>query len=126
MEGFLQIEKSFLSAKQLIRKDDGEIIKLTATHKLVYSVMFDRYSFFQGLNSTYYETQEAIAIRCGIDRKTLIRIINQFSKLGVIRVQHTHHYGYLKRCVYTIVDLLNTDKYAFDVVVKVTGRSIDE
>jgi len=64
MEGFLKIEKSFLSAKQLIRKDDGEIIKLTATHKLVYMVMFDRYTFFSSLDSTYYETQEAIALRC--------------------------------------------------------------
>lgn len=86
---------------------------LSLCDKLVYSVMEHRYSSFADVNESgkpkseiYYDNQEDIALRIGIDRKTVERSIKKLCELGVVdKFLKSTTAGARKSASYVVYDL---------------------
>ncbi|HLS52609.1 MAG TPA: HTH domain-containing protein [Tissierellaceae bacterium] len=104
MERFLKIDKDFLDVRELTLPD-GEVVKVSPTDKLIHGHMYDRWKFFTGSGSEYYDSLEDISKALAVHRNTVWRSVDKLNKLGLLAIEKKHIRGYESN-VYTRVFLV--------------------
>lgn len=82
-EQFLKLPYELLAATSFI-SSTGEIVEITLQQKVIYCWMKQRCDFFTRENKEYFDTLESVAAGLSIDRKTVMRAIDFFTKHGVL------------------------------------------
>lgn len=82
-EQFLKLPYELLAATSFI-SSTGEIVEITLQQKVIYCWMKQRCEFFTRENKEYFDTLESVAAGLSIDRKTVMRAIDFFTKHGVL------------------------------------------
>lgn len=105
-EIFCKLPRRLMQANGYISPKDGKAVKLSATEKIIYIHLADRVKFFVGKKGgTLFESLETIAEACGVEVKTVGRVLKGFRDNGVVCAKKgkeagsTHH-----RYYYTKVD----------------------
>lgn len=117
-DNFLMLPNNILSLRKVKSKtvvgDDGEpvMVDVTAQDKIVYTYMKKRFYFFKATKkdnkkgSSYFDKQKEIASACGVDVKTVQRVVAKWMEHGYIE----HVKGYGNRINYTkMLDWLSDD-----------------
>ena len=105
-EIFCKLPRRLMQASGYISPKDGKAVKLSATEKIIYIHLADRVKFFVGKRGgTLFESLETIAEACGVEVKTVGRVLKGFRDNGVVWAKKgkeagsSHH-----RYYYTKVD----------------------
>jgi hypothetical protein len=95
-DNFLMLPNNILALRQVKSKTivgvDGSyvLVDVTAQDKIIYTYMKKRFSFFKATKkdnkkgSSYYDKQKDIAIACGVDVKTVQRVVSKWLEHGYI------------------------------------------
>lgn len=87
-ETFYKVPKTLLEADGYFSPKTGEPIVIRSSEKLIYIYMLDRLSFFVDvLGGQHFESQETIAKKCGLERKSVIRAMVSFVEHGVVQAK---------------------------------------
>lgn len=82
-EQFLKLPYDLLATTSFV-SSTGEIVEITLQQKVIYCWMKQRCEFFTRENKEYFDTLESVAAGLSIDRKTVMRAIDFFTKHGVL------------------------------------------
>lgn len=85
-QSFVQIPHYLMKAKYYLSRITGNPVKLSASDKWVYAQMQDRWKFFTGQGKSYWDTQQQVADAVGMERKTVMVIIQSFVDHGIFEV----------------------------------------
>jgi predicted transcriptional regulator len=85
---FYKLSQDLCKASGFVNKTTGEVIKLTASSKLIYTYILHRYDFFVLKNGgEYFETHCTIGEACDTDPKTVARAVASFIDGGVLKAR---------------------------------------
>ena len=121
-EIFCKLPRRLMQASGYISPKDGKAVKLSATEKIIYIHLADRVKFFVGKKGgTLFESQETIAEACGVEVKTVGRVLKGFRDNGVVWAKKGKEAGSAHhRYYYTKVDTnLTLWKGSIDNPVKI-------
>lgn len=91
---FYKFPVNLFTSSHFVNADTGELVKLSASMKMIYVHLLTRYTFFVGsLGGDYYESQAKIAEACDCDVRTVQRAITDFKKHGVLTTKVTRAGG---------------------------------
>ena len=102
---FYKLPQDLCRSSGFVSKVTGEFVSLTASAKIVYSYMLARNEFFVNKNGgEHFETQSTIGDACGVEYRTVMRIMKDFIDHGVVvadkkRVGSTGHVKYFYKRV---------------------------
>lgn len=99
MELFYKLPQEMCRASGFVSKTDGSMIPLSSNAKIVYAYMLHRNDYFvRQLGNDHFETQTTIADACGVEYRTVMRIMKDLTKHGVIiaHLSKTDHSGYVR------------------------------
>jgi hypothetical protein len=97
-------------------------IEVTCIDKVVYTYMKKRFDFFKSRKadnhkgSSYFDKQKEIAEACGVDIKTVTRLVKKWKDNGYINYEK----GFGNRINYTKIDSLTDQSVVNNVVVPET------
>ena len=111
------IDKSILRMTTL-RQDDGAIVSFTASDKLLYSVIYERFIAFKQKGGYYYETNKQIAEMIGMDEKTVSRGLHKLSKCGLFVIKKIKYKNFPKN-IYVSV------KAPSSILPEITEKQLD-
>lgn len=103
---FYKLPQDLCTASGFVSKKDGSFIPLTSSAKLVYVYVLHRNQFFvTKKKGEHFETQTTIAEACGVEYRTVMRIMKDFRDNGVVvsEMKKTGGSGYV-RYFYKFVD----------------------
>ena len=105
-EIFCKLPRSLMQANGYISPKDCKAVKLSATEKIIYVHLADRVKFFVSKKGrTLFESQETIAEACGVEVKTVGRVLKGFRDNGVVCAKKGKEAGSIHhRYYYTKVD----------------------
>ena len=87
-ETFYKTPKTLLEADGYFSPKTGEPVVIRSSEKLIYIYMLDRLKFFVDvLGGQHFESQETIAKKCGLERKSVIRAMVSFVEHGVVQAE---------------------------------------
>ncbi len=99
MELFYKLSQEMCRASGFVSKSDGSMVSLSSSAKIVYAYMLHRNDFFvRQLKGDHFETQTTIADACGIEYRTVMRIMKDLTTHGVIvaRKEKSDRSGYVR------------------------------
>lgn len=80
---YISLFNQLLMCDGVVSKD-GEVIKVTASDKLILTFINSRIEFFKKSNRECYDAQEFIALRTASNVKTVERCVSKFHKAGML------------------------------------------
>lgn len=87
---FYRFPVALYKASHFVNANTGELVKISASMKMIYVHLLTRFEFFtRKLGAEYYESQLKIADSCDCDVKTVQRAMKEFVKHGVITTRLT-------------------------------------
>lgn len=137
---FYKMPKALLSSVGVVL--NGQTHTLSNTEKNVYIVLATRITFFKMQYNNYcYDTQENIALLCGISTKQVGRILNRFIDLDILVAEKINPRKWVYRDISDLLvilpegnkvniskELFSSDKISFkrkDVVVEQKEKQTD-
>lgn len=111
------IDKGILRMTTL-KQDDGSVVSFTASDKLLYSVIYERFITFKQKGGDYYETNKQIAEMIGMDEKTVSRGLHKLSKCGLFVIKKIKYKNFPKN-IYVSV------KAPSSILPEITEKQLD-
>lgn len=82
---FYKLPQNLCRSSGFISKVTGEFITLSSSAKIIYSYMLARNKFFVTTRKgEHFETQSTIGDACGVEYRTVLRIMKDFLTHGII------------------------------------------
>lgn len=111
------IDKGILRMTTL-KQDGGSVVSFTASDKLLYSVIYERFITFKQKGGDYYETNKQIAEMIGMDEKTVSRGLHKLSKCGLFVIKKIKYKNFPKN-IYVSV------KAPSSILPEITEKQLD-
>ncbi len=84
---YIPCDKMMFVTNEVISKNDGRVIKITANHRLIYFWCKNQYEFFKALDKRYIESWESIFRLVDLAYNTSAKnIVKDLREIGLIEV----------------------------------------
>lgn len=102
-DAYVIFPKSLMHASHWISRDTGELIVLTHMQKILWLHIKDRFEFFTGRGSTWFESQDTIAEAVNCSRDSVVEFLKALEQHGYLQVTRTPVRGSQQQNTYVIV-----------------------
>jgi len=118
---FTKYYDGVMEATSVTNTITGICVELTINDKSVYHRMLALFKFHNSAGREFFESQDSLADKLGIDRKTVARTIKKLEDVDLISHRTEGCMG-AKRNVYKVVDVVGNGLYLFEK--KITNRTL--
>lgn len=121
IDAFTKYYDGVMEATSVTNTITGVCVELTLNDKSVYHKMLAAYKFHSGSGREFFESQDSLADKLGIERKTVGRAIKKLEDVDLISHRTEGCMG-AKRNIYKVVDVVGNKLYLFEK--KTTNRTL--
>ncbi|WP_213877160.1 helix-turn-helix domain-containing protein [Pseudomonas sp. dw_358] len=101
--GYVHFPKSLMHASHWKSRTTGVLIALTHMQKNLWLHIKDRYEFFTGRGTTWFESQETIAEAINCSRDSVVEFLKALEQHGYLQVTRTPVRGSQQQNTYVIL-----------------------